>query len=230
MRRYPVVGGAAAWRLPLLTGLLALAGLALDTRALAAIVIVVGWAGHRLWRSVVVEISPDGLARGFALDGAFVGPTLSLPWSSVVAVETGWMAPDDHRALETVVRGRDGTTIRISTTMGLPRYRACLAEIVRRAPSADRVGLTDATLASEPPARPEMLTAVWMAGGLGLVLATLVGLGYLLAQGRSSLARYLDESAPPAHLLSECRPAVRIDDGPPSPPCPAALTEPGNRW
>jgi hypothetical protein len=218
LHRYPVVGGAAAWRLPLLTGMIVLAGLVLDAWAIAAGVAVLGGVGHRLWRSVVIEVSPDGLARGLRLDGVFVGATTSMAWSSVAGVETDWWAPDDHRALETSVRSRDGTTIRISTAMGLRAYRACLAEIIRRAPGAARSSLTDAALVSGPPARPGV--AVGTASVLALILGVLVGFGYLLAQGRSSLARYLEEEAPMASPRDECQSGARIVDGPPRIHCP----------
>jgi hypothetical protein len=220
MRRYPVVGGAAAWRLPLVTAMLTLAGLALGTWAMAAGVLVLGWIVHRLWRSVVIEVSPDGLARGLALDGAFVGPRASMGWRSVVAVDTEWWGPDDHRALETSVRSRDGTTIRVSTAMGLRSYRACLAEIVRRAPWAVRSGITEATLADGPPAGRDLIAAARTAGALALVVGAMLGFGYVLAQGRSSHARYLEETAVgPPPQRAECRARARIAAGSPADGC-----------
>lgn len=209
MRRYPIVGGVAAWRLPVLTAALALAGFVLDAREIAVAVVVLGWVGHQMWRSVVVEVSPDGLARGFALEGGLVGPTASMSWGSVVAVDTDWWHPGDHRALETSVRSRDGTTIRISTAMGLQSYWACLADVVRLAPGAVRSGLTDATLADGPPARRDLIAAAKTAGTLALILGGMVALFYVLAQGRSSLARYLEEAAPlPPSLREGCRPGA----------------------
>lgn len=219
MQRYPVVGGIAAWRLPIVTASLALGGVALDAWGLAVGVAVLGWVGHCLWRSVVVEVSPDGLARGLALEGAFVGPTASITWSSVVAVETDWWEPNDRRALETSVQGRDGTTIRISTTMGLPSYWACLAEIVRRAPGAVHEGLTDATLAGGPPGRRDAIATLRTAGALALILGAMIAFGYVLAQGRSSLARYLEDPAFLASTPEECRPGARIEDGGPPAGC-----------
>jgi hypothetical protein len=214
MQRYPAVGGAAAWRLPILTTLLAFSGLALDAWGLAVGVVVLGWVGHRLWRSVVIEVSPDGLARGFALDGHLVGATTSMAWSAVVAVESDWWEPDDHRALETAIRSRDGTTIRISTAMGLRSYWACLAEIVQRAPEAVHEGLTDAMLAGGPPAGRDLLAAARTAGALALILGAMIGLCYVLAQGRSSLSRYLEEtSALPSSPREECRPDAPIENG-----------------
>lgn len=221
MRRYPVVGGVAAWRLPVLTALLALAGLALDARGVAVAVVVLGWVGHRLWRSVVIEVSPDGLARGFALDGIALGRTTSMPWRSIVAVETDWWEPDDDHALETTVRSRDGTTIRLSTAMGLQSYWACLAEIVRRAPWAVRSELTDATLAGGPPSSRDLIAATKTAGALALILAAMIGLCYVLAQGRSSLSRYLEETAAtPPSVREACRSGARIEDGAGRAGCP----------
>jgi hypothetical protein len=94
--------------------------------------------------------------------------------------------------LETAVRDHEGRTINLSTAMGLPAYWACLAEIVRRAPGAARSGLTDAVLADGPPARHHVVSAIGTAAALALVLAAVVTVHYLLAQGRSSLARDLE--------------------------------------
>jgi hypothetical protein len=219
MRRYPLVGGFAAWRVPLLTMSLALGGVALDAWGIAVGVVVLGWVGQSLWRSVVIELSPDGLARGLRLDGVFIGRTVSLSWNSVVAVETDWWEPDDHRALETFVRGLDGTTIRISTTMGLQSYWACLAEIVRQAPGAVRPGLTDATLAGGPPARGDVIAAAKTAGALALIPAAMIAVCYVWAQGRSSLARDLEETAAsPLSLGADC-PDPRGVAGWPPPGC-----------
>jgi hypothetical protein len=220
MRRYPVVGGLAGLRVPLMTALLALGGLAMGTQEMAVAVLALGWVAHGLWRSVVIEVSPDGLARRLGVRGVLVGPTASLSWSSVVAVETGWREPDDYRALETAVRGRDGTTIRISTAMGCRNYWACLAEIVRRAPWAARAGLTDATLAGGPPGPRDVVEAARTAGTLALILGAMVGVCYVWAQGRSALSRDLEEAA--AVMPSgreECRPGPRIEPGGSTPGC-----------
>jgi hypothetical protein len=162
----------------------------------------------------VIEVSPDGLARGLALDGGLVTRMTSMSWASVVSVETDWWAPNDHHALETTVRALDGTTIRLSTAMGLRSYWACLADIVRRAPWAVRSGLTDGTLGSGPPSRRDLIAAAKPASALALVLAAMLGLGYGLAQGRSSLARYLEDTAAiPLPTRTDCRSAPGIDDG-----------------
>jgi hypothetical protein len=199
-----------------LTAVLALGGLTLDSWTLVGGIVVLGWVGHRLWRSVVIELSPDGLARGLRLEGVFVGPTASMSWTAVVAVETDWWEPDDHHALETQVRSRDGTVIRLSTAMGLRSYVTCLHEIVRNAPRAVRSGLTDATLASGPPAGRDLLPAVKAAAGLALVFGAMLGLGYVLAQGRSSLSRYLEESVTPPSAGEACRPGAGIEGVPPT--------------
>jgi hypothetical protein len=232
MRRYPVVGGMAAWRLPLLASLLALAGVALDAGGWALGVLGFGWLANRLWQCVVVEVSPDGLARGLLVEGTFLRPPAAIAWSAVVAVETDWCDPGDHSGLETRVRGRDGTTIRLSTAMGCRGYWSCLEAIVRRAPGAARSGLTDATLAGGPPARREVLAAAKTSAVLALVLVALIGVFYVWAQGRSSLARDLERateagSFPPG----ECGGAVERSepgtaDGWPAPPCPPPAGEP----
>jgi hypothetical protein len=225
MRRYPVVGGVAAWRLPLLTTLLALGGLALDAWGLAVGVVVLGWVGHRLRQSVVIEVSPDGLAQGLVLEGAFVGRTVSMSWRSVVAVETDWRGPGDESALETSVRGRDGTMIRLSTAMGFQNYWACLAEIVRQAPGAVRPGLTDAALAGGPPARRDVIAATKTAGALALILAAMIGVCYVWAQGRSSLSRDLEEAADLPPRPEECRPGPGIESRWPTAGCRPQASE-----
>ncbi len=226
MRRYPVVGGVAAWRLPVLTVLLALYGFALDARGIAVSVVVLGWVVQRLWRSVVIELSPDGLARGLRLEGGFVGRTASMSWSAVVAVETAWWEPDDHRALETRVRSRDGTTIQISTAMGFQNYWACLAEIVQHAPRAFRSGLTDGTLAGGPPVARDLIAAARTAGALALILGAMIGLGYILAQGRSSMARYLEDTAALSSLLpAECHARAGAEDGWGPSACPPSAAQ-----
>jgi hypothetical protein len=197
VRRYPVVGGAAAWRVPFVTALLAGAALSvLRAWDLALGVLVLGCVAQGLWRSVVTEVSPTGLTRGFLLHGRFLGRTTVLPWRAVAEVHTDWCRPGDDSALETTVRGRDGTILRFTTAMGLGPYWTCLAEVVAGAPGAVRSGLTEATLADGPPGRRVALGSAATAGALALVLLVLVGVFALWAQGRSSLSRYLEESGP----------------------------------
>jgi len=193
-RRFPLMGGVAALRVPFVAALAVAGALASGAWDLAIGVAVVAMIVQGLWRSVVVEVSPTGLTRGFVLRNVFLGPTTVLPWSAIVDLHTDWCRPGDDTALETMVRGRDGTTLRISTAMGLRAYWACLAEVANHLPAGVRSGLTEATLRGGEPARGQMLAAAKVAGVLALLLVALVGLYYVLAQGRSSLARYLEDT------------------------------------
>jgi len=195
IRRYPVVGGAAAWCLPLLAVLLAAAAVAFRGIDVAAGVAAVGWVAHRFSRSVVVETSPIGLTRGLLARGTFHTRATIIPWRTIVEVHTAWSRPGDDSALETAVRDREGRTIRLSTTMGLAAYWACLAEIARRVPAAARVGITDGVLADGPPERHDLVAAIRTAAALALVLAAIAAVHYLWAQGRSTLARDLERAS-----------------------------------
>lgn len=192
VRRYPLLGGAAAWFLPLLAVVLTAGAVAFGAFDVAIGVGALGWAGYRCARSVVLEISPAGLTRGLLAVGAFRARTTVIPWEAIVAVHTAWCFPGDDSALETAVRDREGRTIRLSTAMGLAAYWACLAEIVRRAPAAARSGITDGVLAGGPPTRRDVVSATGTAAVLALVLAALVTMHAVWAQGRSSLARDLE--------------------------------------
>jgi hypothetical protein len=195
IHRYPVLGGAAAWGLSLLAGLLAAAAVGLRGIDVAGGIAALGWVVHRLSRSMVVETSPTGLTRGLLALGTFRTRTTVIPWRSIVEVRTAWSRPGDDSALETAVRDREGRTIRLSTTMGLAAYWACLAEIVRRAPAAARVGLTDDVLADGPSGRHDLVAAIRAVAALVLVLAALVAIHWVWAQGRSSLARDLERAS-----------------------------------
>jgi hypothetical protein len=179
IRQYPVLGGAAAWCLVLLAICLAAGALAFKGVEAAAGVAALGWAVHRLSRSLVVETSPTGLTRGVLALGTFRTCTTVMPWRSVTEVYTGWARPGDDSALQTVVRDREGQSICLSTTMGLAAYWACLAEIARRAPAAAHVGLTDDVLAGRPPERRDLVDAARAAAALALVLAAIVAVHYL---------------------------------------------------
>jgi len=192
LRRYPLLGGPAAWYLPLLAAVLAAGAVAFEAFDLAVGATAVGWAVYRLTRSVVLEISPRGLTRGLFGLGTFRARTTTFRWEAIVDVHTAWCRPGDDFALETAVRDREGRSIRLSTAMGLGAYWACLAEIVRHAPTAARSGITDGVLADGPPARHHLVSALGTAAGLALVLAALVAMHALWAQGRSSLARDLE--------------------------------------
>lgn len=192
-RQYPVVGGVAAWGVPFFAAVAALGALGIGAPDAAAATALLGWVTQSLWRSVVIEVSSTALTRGLVLTGKFVGPATVVPWRAIVEVNTDWRRPGDDSALQTIVRGGDGTTIRFSTAMGLGNYWACLAAIVRGAPAALRTGLTEPTLADGPPARRHAVSAVATAAALTLIFGALVTLHYLWAQGRSTLARYLEQ-------------------------------------
>jgi hypothetical protein len=197
IRRFPLVGGVAALRAPFVAALVALAALTVDAWDVTVAAAVVGVILHGVWRGMVLEVSPTGLTRGFVLGRAFLGSTTVLPWPAIVDVHTDWCRPGDDTALETTVRGVDGTTVRFSTAMGLRAYWACLAEVAGRLPRTDRSGLTEATLGEGHPGPSQFLAAARTAIALALILIALVGIAYLWAQGRSSLSRYLEEIAAP---------------------------------
>jgi hypothetical protein len=194
-RHFSVVGGPAAWGLAGLAGLLVAGAAAFKGTDAAAVVAVLAWMVHRLSRSVVVETSPAGITRGLLALGAFRARPTVIAWLAVVEVRTAWLRPHDDSALETVVRDREGRSIRLSTAMGLAAYWACLAEIVRRAPSAARVGLTDDVLADGPPGQRDLVAALRAAAALALILGAIVAVHYVWAQGRSSLARDLERAS-----------------------------------
>ena len=76
-------------------------------------------------------------------------------------------------------------------------------------PAAARSGLTDAVLADGPPSRHHVVSALGTAAGLSLVLAALVAVHALWAQGRSSLARDLERIG--AAGESTVAPPARVD-------------------
>jgi len=198
LQRVPVIGGIAAWHIPIVAATLGLGALGLGLLEIAVAVGVLGFVAQSALRSVVVEIAPGGLTRGFLLNGHFLGRTTVMAWDAVVSVHTEWRRPGDDTALATTVRDAQGRAIHFTTAMGLGRYWACLAAIAAGAPAARRSGLTEALLVA-PPGRQSALSAAATAGLLGLVIVALVGVHYLWAQGRSSLARSLeppDVSAP----------------------------------
>lgn len=204
VRRYPLLGGPAAWYLPLLAGVLAAGAAACQAFDLAVGAGALGWVVHRLIRSTVLEISPPGLTRGLLGPGAFSARAAVMPWSAVAEVHTAWCRPGDDFALETLVRDREGRAIRLSTAMGLAAYWTCLADIVRHAPAAARSGLTESVLADGPPTRRHLVSALGTAGGLALILAALVAVHALWAQGRSSLARDLERIGAAEPTVAAC--------------------------
>lgn len=194
LRHVPVVGGLAAWHVPLVTAAVSLGAVGLGLLDLALAVGVAGFVAQQMLRSVVLEIAPRGLTRGLRLNGRFLGRTTVMAWEAVASVHTDWRRPGDDTALATTVRDTQGRAIHFTTAMGLRTYWTCLASVVARVPPGRCTGLTEAILASEPPGRRTFLAAARTAGLLALFLAVLVGIHYLWAQGPSSLSRYLEQT------------------------------------
>jgi hypothetical protein len=194
LQQYRVAGGVAAWPIPVVSGILGLGALSLGSLEPILIIALVGFVAQILLLGAVVEISPVGITRGFVLNGRFVGRTTVLAWNTIISVDTQWRHPGDDTALVTTVRDREGRCIRLSTAMGVPAYCSSLAAVCSSAPLAIRSGLTDAVLNEGPPGRRGLASAAATAGVLALVLIALVGVHYLWAQGRSSLARQLEQA------------------------------------
>jgi len=190
----PVVGGIAAWHIPIVTATLGLGAVGLGLLELALATGILGFVAQSLLSGVVVEISPRGLTRGFVLDDRFLGRTTAMAWSAVASVHTDWRRPGDDTALATTVRDRQGRAIHFTTAMGLRAYWECLAAVAASAPAAQRSGLTDALLSQDPLGRRTVLSAVATAGALALIIVALVGIHYLWAQGPSTQARYFERT------------------------------------
>jgi hypothetical protein len=191
-RLVPVIGGIAAWHIPLVATTLGLGALGLGLLELAVGVGVLGFIAQTLLRSMVVEVAPRGLTRGLAVNGRFLGRTTVVAWDAVASVHTDWRCPGDDTALATTVRDGRGHAVYFTTAMGLRGYWSCVASVVAHVPAARRSGLTDALLASGPPSRRTALSAATTAAVLALGIVMLVGMHYVLAQGSSSLTRALD--------------------------------------
>lgn len=195
-RHVPVVGGIAAWPVPLVTFALGLSGLGLGLPDLAVAACVAGLVAQSLLRGRVVEISQRALTRGFVLNGRFLGRTTVMPWRTIASVHTDWRRSGDDTALATTVHDRQGRAIHFTTAMGLRTYRECLVAVADGALEAERSGLTDTLLAEEPPGPRAVLSAAATTGALALVILMLVGIHYLWARGPSTLERYLEGTAP----------------------------------
>lgn len=194
VRHVPVIGGLAAWQIPLVTTTLGFAAVGFGLIEIALAVALLGYVAQTGLRGLVVEISSRGLTRGFFFNGRFLGRTTVMAWDAVASVHTDWRRPGDDTALWTTVRDRQGRAIHFTTTMGHRAYWSCVSSVAAGAPAARRSGLTDA-LVSEPPDRRSVLDAAATAATLALVLVALAGVHYLWAQGRSGLARSLEETA-----------------------------------
>jgi hypothetical protein len=192
LQQYRMAGGVAAWAIPVVSGILGLGALSLGLLEPTLVIALGGFVAQILVLGAVVEISPVGITRGFMLNRRFVGRTTVLAWNTITTVHTEWRHPGDDTALVTTVHDREGRSIRLSTSMGLPDYCGCLAAVCSSAPLAMRSGLTDAILDEGPPGRRGLASAAATAGMLALVIIALVGVHYLWAQGRSSLARQLE--------------------------------------
>jgi hypothetical protein len=198
LRQYRIAGGVAAWPIPVVSSILGLGALSLDALEPTLVIALLGFVAQLLWLGAVVEISPVGVSRGLLLNGRFVGRTTILAWDRITRVHTEWRHPGDDTALVTTVCDADGRTIRLSTAMGLRDYCRCLSAISSRAPFATRSGLTDAVLNEVPTTSRGFVSAAATAGVLALIMVAFVGVHYLWAQGRSSVARQLDEEVPPS--------------------------------
>ena len=201
VRHFPLVGGLAAWHVPVVMTPLALGAIGLELPEMAVALVGLGLALHGLVRGGIVEISPRGVTRGFVLNGRFVGRTTVIAWGAVASVHTDWRRPGDDTALQTTVRDDHGHAIHFTTAMGLHAYWTCLAAVAESLPETRRLGLTDAALAGRPLGRRTALPAAATAGALALIIVALAGVHYLWAQGSSSLARSIEPAetaAPPA--------------------------------
>lgn len=200
-QQYRMAGGVAAWPIPVVSSILGLGALSLGSLEAILVIALGGFVAQVLWLGAIVEISPVGITRGFMLNGRFVGRTTVLAWNTIATIHTEWRQPGDDTALVTIVRDRDGSSIRLTTAMGLRDYCASLAAVCSSASFATHSGLTDAVLDDGPPGRRTLASAAATAGVLALVVVALVGVHYLWAQGRSNFARQIEQaerSAPSA--------------------------------
>jgi hypothetical protein len=173
-RRYRVVGGVAAWRIPMMFGFLTAAAAVAGEWTIASVVVATGVVAQAIEQGAVFVISPRGLTRGFLIGSSFVGRPRIVAWASITEIATSWRGERDYTALETTVRARDDGVLRFSSGMGLAAYQALLAEVSMRAPAgAVRSGLTQQVLneAGRPSFR---VSPAWMtAFSVAIVLALL---------------------------------------------------------
>jgi hypothetical protein len=176
-RRYPLIGGAAGWRLPLLTLLLLLCAAALGEWVLGSVVALLGAAAAGFERAQVVEVTARGLTRGMEVGGRLLAVHAVVAWDAVTDIESDWREPGDHTVLETTVIDRSGARIGFTSRMGLSAYRTLLAEVAGLAATARRSGLTQRLI-------EEAVAAPGSAGGsldAGLLLALGILAGWAVA-------------------------------------------------
>ena len=191
--RFPLVGGLAAWYIPLVLTTLGLGAIGLGLFEIALALTGLGLGLHRVVSGGVVEVSTRGVTSGFVLNGRFVGRTTAIAWTAVASVHTDWCRPGDDTALATTVRDDHGHAIHFTTAMGLRAYWTCLAAVAARLPEARRLGLTVAVLADRPLGRGTALPAAATAGALALIILALAGVHYLWAQGSGTLGRSTEQ-------------------------------------
>jgi hypothetical protein len=152
-RRYRVLGGVFLLMVPGGGGgallLVGMAGDLVDLVLVAALVLAVA----EVERGQVLEITPHGLSREVRIAGALVYPVCAMAWPAVEEIHTRWREPGDDTVLETIVSGA-GPSIRFTSNMGYRAFRGLVEDVVARAPSALRTGLTDQLLSEPAPAGP----------------------------------------------------------------------------
>jgi hypothetical protein len=174
--RYRVVGGVAAWRVPMVFGFLIIAAAGAGEWSIACVLVAIGLVVQALEQGAVFVISPRGLTRGFVIASSFVGPAWIMPWASIAEIATGWRGGRDYTALETTVRARDGSVLRFGSQMGLATYQALLAEVHVHAPATTvRSGLTQQVI--DEARRPGFgISPVWVTAVSVVVVLTLLAL------------------------------------------------------
>ncbi len=166
-RRYHAIGGVAAWRVPVLFGMLSLSVSVAGEWGVAGLLGLVGLILHGIERSGLLEVSAFGLSQGHGPSGRLLGSARVLPWRGITRIETRWRTPHDFTSLHTVVSGPHVGSITFSSRMGLGAYRALIEDVSRRAPWANQTGLTSQFLAEACPESPRRLTS----RDRGLILA-----------------------------------------------------------
>ena len=97
--------------------------------------------------ALIGRLTVRGVTREITVGRTLVTPTRTLAWRSVQEIATRWRRPRDFSALDTIVTAADGSWLSFGTRMGFRAYATLLADVVRHAPHARRIGLTDQVLA-----------------------------------------------------------------------------------